>query len=182
MFRVSRNGSWWIGVFVFQNPSCHSSTFRIEIMQSLGARQRPFTRLFPSLYHLKDGKAPICELFGLQWGGQFSPQGTCQIVMNIVDLGMIFRKRLTSMRHFRSSQPTEICDGFWCGYAQTLKVDLNPEVFPRTSGNGARIFFCSCILWWIFKPIGIDLANRVYSGVLNPEKNGPSSRLLDFSR
>jgi gamma-glutamyltranspeptidase/glutathione hydrolase len=156
--------------FVFQNRGAQFNVQDRNHANALEPGKRPFHTIIPA-FITKDGKPFVS--FGLM-GGSVQPQGHAQIVMNIVDFGMNLQEAgdAPRMRHSGSSQPTGSV--MTDGGTLNLESGFEPEVFRELRKMGHRISFAVGI-YGGYQAIGIDLANRVYSGASESRKDGQAA-------
>lgn len=156
--------------FVLQNRGAQFNVKDRNHANALEPGKRPFHTIIPA-FITKDRKPFVS--FGLM-GGSVQPQGHAQIVMNIVDFGMNLQEAgdAPRMRHSGSSQPT----GSVMSDGGTLNLEsgFEPEVFRELRKMGHRISFAVGI-YGGYQAIGIDLANRVYSGASESRKDGQAA-------
>jgi gamma-glutamyltranspeptidase/glutathione hydrolase len=156
--------------FVLQNRGAQFNVQDRNHANALEPHKRPFHTIIPA-FITKDGKPFVS--FGLM-GGSVQPQGHAQIVVNIVDFGMNLQEAgdAPRMRHSGSSQPTGSV--MTNGGTLNLESGFEPEVFRELRKIGHRISF-EVGIYGGYQAIGIDLANRVYSGASESRKDGQAA-------
>jgi gamma-glutamyltranspeptidase/glutathione hydrolase len=156
--------------FVLQNRGAQFNVQDRNHANALEPHKRPFHTIIPA-FITKDGKPFVS--FGLM-GGSVQPQGHAQIVVNIVDFGMNLQEAgdAPRMRHSGSSQPTGSV--MTNGGTLNLESGFEPEVFRELRKMGHRISF-EVGIYGGYQAIGIDLANRVYSGASESRKDGQAA-------
>jgi gamma-glutamyltranspeptidase/glutathione hydrolase len=156
--------------FVLQNRGAQFNVRDRNHANALEPYKRPFHTIIPA-FITRNGKPFVS--FGLM-GGSVQPQGHAQIVVNIVDFGMNLQEAgdAPRMRHSGSSQPTGSV--MTDGGTLNLESGFEPEVFRELRKMGHRISFAVGI-YGGYQAIGIDLANRVYSGASESRKDGQAA-------
>jgi len=156
--------------FVLQNRGAQFNVQDRNHANALEPHKRPFHTIIPA-FITKDGRPFVS--FGLM-GGSVQPQGHAQIVVNIVDFGMNLQEAgdAPRMRHSGSSQPTGSV--MTNGGTLNLESGFEPEVFRELRKMGHRISF-EVGIYGGYQAIGIDLANRVYSGASESRKDGQAA-------
>ncbi len=156
--------------FVLQNRGQMFNVQDRTHANALEPGKRPFHTIIPA-FITKDGKPYLS--FGLM-GGSVQPQGHAQIVVNLVDFGMNLQEAgdAPRMRHSGSSQPTGSV--MTDGGTLNLESGFEPIVFRELRKMGHRISFAVGI-YGGYQAIGIDLANRVYSGASESRKDGQAA-------
>jgi len=132
--------------------------------------KRPFHTIIPA-FITKDGE-PFMS-FGVM-GGDFQPQGHCQIVMNIVDFGMNLQEAGDAPRweHTGSSEPTgEVREGTG---EVNVESGIPYETIRGLMERGHRVGFTrgayggyQAIMW--------DAKNKVYRGASESRKDGQAA-------
>lgn len=132
--------------------------------------KRPFHTIIPA-FITKDGKPYVS--FGVM-GGDFQPQGHCQIVMNLIDFGMNLQEAGDAPRwdHTGSSTPTgSLMDG-----KGEIRVEsgISYETIRGLMEKGHKVGYTrgsyggyQAILW--------DAENKVYRGASESRKDGQAA-------
>ena len=156
--------------FVLQN---RGQMFNVQDPSHANALQpgkRPFHTIIPA-FITRDGKPWIS--FGLM-GGAVQPQGHAQIVVNMVDFGMNLQEAgdAPRMRHRGSSQPTgSVMEN---GGTLNLESGFDYKTIRELRKKGHRISGAVGI-YGGYQAIGVDLANRVYTGASESRKDGQAA-------
>ncbi len=156
--------------FVLQN---RGQMFNVQDRAHANALQpgkRPFHTIIPA-FITKEGKPWMS--FGLM-GGAVQPQGHAQIVVNMVDFGMNLQEAgdAPRMRHRGSSQPTGSV--MTNGGTLNLESGFDPKTIRELRKKGHRISGAVGI-YGGYQAIGVDLANRVYTGASESRKDGQAA-------
>jgi gamma-glutamyltranspeptidase/glutathione hydrolase len=156
--------------FVLQNRGQMFNVQDKEHANALEPGKRPFHTIIPAFIS-KNGK-PLVS-FGLM-GGAVQPQGHTQVVVNMVDFGMNLQEAgdAPRMRHTGSSQPTGSV--MTNGGTLNLESGFDYKTIRELRKKGHRISF-SVGIYGGYQAIGVDTANRVYTGASESRKDGQAA-------
>ncbi len=156
--------------FVLQNRGQMFNVQDRNHANALEPGKRPFHTIIPA-FITKDGK-PLLS-FGLM-GGAVQPQGHAQIVVNMVDFGMNLQEAgdAPRMRHTGSSQPTGRV--MTNGGTLNLESGFDYKTIRELRKKGHRISF-SVGIYGGYQAIGVDTANRVFTGASESRKDGQAA-------
>lgn len=132
--------------------------------------KRPFHTIIPA-FITRDGE-PFMS-FGVM-GGDFQPQGHCQIVMNIVDFGMNLQEAGDAPRweHTGSSQPTgEAREGTG---EVNIESGIPYETIRGLMEKGHQVGFSRGV-YGGYQAIMWDAKNKVYRGASESRKDGQAA-------
>ncbi|MGB5647332.1 MAG: gamma-glutamyltransferase [Muriicola sp.] len=156
--------------FVLQNRGQMFNVQDKAHANALEPGKRPFHTIIPA-FITKEGKPLIS--FGLM-GGAVQPQGHAQVVVNMVDFGMNLQEAgdAPRMRHTGSSQPTGRV--MTNGGTLNLESGFDYKTIRELRKKGHRISF-SVGIYGGYQAIGVDTANRVYTGASESRKDGQAA-------